>query len=69
MAIAAKHLKHKLGASKILILDWDVHHGNGTQQMTYDDPCILYISLHRHDNGNDDINYNCTKYVFVWGVL
>ena len=51
MAIAAKHLKHKLGANKILILDWDVHHGNGTQQMTYDDPCILYVSLHRHDNG------------------
>ncbi|KAF6026097.1 HDAC4 [Bugula neritina] len=51
VAIAAKHLKHKLGASKILILDWDVHHGNGTQQMTYDDPCILYISIHRHDNG------------------
>ncbi|KAI1139775.1 putative histone deacetylase A [Hypoxylon sp. FL0543] len=37
---------------KVLILDWDVHHGNGTQNMFYDDPNILYISLHVYDNGN-----------------
>lgn len=30
----------------------DVHHGNGTQQMTYTDANIMYISLHRHDNGS-----------------
>ena len=30
----------------------DVHHGNGTQQSFYDDPNVLYISLHRYDNGN-----------------
>ncbi len=36
---------------KILILDWDVHHGNGTQNSFYDDPNILYISLHVYDNG------------------
>lgn len=29
-----------------------MHHGNGTQKMLYDDPNILYISVHRHDNGN-----------------
>ncbi|EDO28556.1 predicted protein, partial [Nematostella vectensis] len=29
----------------------DIHHGNGTQQMFYDDPHVLYISLHRHDDG------------------
>lgn len=34
---------------KILILDWDVHHGNGTQKAFWDDPNVLYISLHRHD--------------------
>ena len=34
------------------LVDWDVHHGNGTQQMTYNDPGILYMSLHRHDQGN-----------------
>ena len=36
---------------KVLILDWDVHHGNGCQKAFYDDPNILYISLHVHMNG------------------
>ncbi|XP_051517905.1 histone deacetylase 7-like isoform X1 [Myxocyprinus asiaticus] len=52
VAIAAKQLQQKLSASKILIVDWDVHHGNGTQDIFYNDPSILYISLHRYDNGN-----------------
>ncbi|KAF7208375.1 transcript variant X4 [Nothobranchius furzeri] len=52
VAIAAKQLQHKLNVSKILIVDWDVHHGNGTQDAFYDDPSVLYISLHRYDNGN-----------------
>ncbi|XXG97593.1 hypothetical protein Hte_003899 [Hypoxylon texense] len=37
---------------KILILDWDVHHGNGVQNMFYDDPNVLYISLHVYESGN-----------------
>ncbi|TAQ86404.1 hypothetical protein B7494_g5271 [Chlorociboria aeruginascens] len=37
---------------KILILDWDVHHGNGIQNMFYEDPNVLYISLHVYQNGN-----------------
>ncbi|XP_026188442.1 histone deacetylase 6 isoform X2 [Mastacembelus armatus] len=36
---------------RVLILDWDVHHGNGTQHMFEDDDSILYMSLHRYDNG------------------
>ncbi|KAI1825160.1 histone deacetylase [Xylaria intraflava] len=36
---------------KVLILDWDVHHGNGVQNMFYDDPNVLYISLHVYANG------------------
>ncbi|KAI4826665.1 hypothetical protein KUCAC02_030100 [Chaenocephalus aceratus] len=52
VAIAAKQLQHKLHVSKILIVDWDVHHGNGTQEAFYNDPSVLYISLHRYDNGN-----------------
>ena len=36
---------------KILIFDWDVHHGNGTQDAFYDDPDILYMSIHVHENG------------------
>uniref|UniRef100_A0ACB8EM24 Histone deacetylase 7 n=1 Tax=Sphaerodactylus townsendi TaxID=933632 RepID=A0ACB8EM24_9SAUR len=52
VAIAARQLQHKGKINKILIVDWDVHHGNGTQQVFYRDPNVLYISLHRHDNGN-----------------
>ncbi|XP_076169291.1 histone deacetylase 4 isoform X4 [Ptiloglossa arizonensis] len=52
IAIAARLLQQKLDVRKILILDWDVHHGNGTQQMFYDDPRVLYLSIHRHDEGN-----------------
>uniref|UniRef100_A0A146LH71 Histone deacetylase n=1 Tax=Lygus hesperus TaxID=30085 RepID=A0A146LH71_LYGHE len=52
IAIAARLLQQKLDLRRILIVDWDVHHGNGTQQMFYDDRRILFISLHRHDDGN-----------------
>ncbi|XP_051709190.2 histone deacetylase 9 isoform X8 [Oryctolagus cuniculus] len=52
VAITAKYLRDQLNISKILIVDLDVHHGNGTQQAFYADPSILYISLHRYDEGN-----------------
>uniref|UniRef100_A0A673T976 Histone deacetylase n=1 Tax=Suricata suricatta TaxID=37032 RepID=A0A673T976_SURSU len=52
VAIAAKLLQQRLDVSKTLIVDWDVHHGNGTQQAFYSDPSVLYISLHRYDDGN-----------------
>ncbi|KAM9467279.1 histone deacetylase 5-like isoform 1-T1 [Salvelinus alpinus] len=52
VAITAKLLQQKLGVSKILIVDWDIHHGNGTQQAFYNDPNVLYISIHRYDDGN-----------------
>ncbi|XP_069760744.1 histone deacetylase 5 isoform X6 [Narcine bancroftii] len=52
VAISAKLLKQKLNIGKILIVDWDIHHGNGTQQAFYNDPHVLYISLHRYDDGN-----------------
>ncbi|XP_055050480.2 histone deacetylase 5 isoform X3 [Misgurnus anguillicaudatus] len=52
VAITAKLLQQKLGVGKILIVDWDIHHGNGTQQAFYNDPNVLYISLHRYDDGN-----------------
>jgi len=34
-----------------MILDWDIHHGNGTQRAFYDDPSVLYVSLHRYEGG------------------
>ncbi|XP_033607177.1 histone deacetylase 4 isoform X5 [Cryptotermes secundus] len=52
VAIAARLLQQRLDMQRILIVDWDVHHGNGTQQMFYDDPRVLYLSIHRHDDGN-----------------
>ncbi|KAJ8012914.1 hypothetical protein DPEC_G00047820 [Dallia pectoralis] len=52
VAIAAKLVQQRLNVSKILIVDWDVHHGNGTQQAFYSDPNVLYMSLHRYDDGN-----------------
>ncbi|XP_061872846.1 histone deacetylase 5-like isoform X5 [Colius striatus] len=52
VAISAKLLQQKLSVGRILIVDWDIHHGNGTQQAFYGDPDVLYISLHRYDDGN-----------------
>lgn len=53
IAIAAKLLRQRLPEiGKVLIVDWDVHHGNGTQQVFYDDDSVLYLSIHRHDDGN-----------------
>lgn len=48
MAIGAEYLKRNHGAKKILIVDWDVHHGNGTQDAFYDDPSVLFISSHQY---------------------
>ena len=48
VAIAARALQAELGMEKILILDWDVHHGNGTQHSFESDPSILYASIHQY---------------------
>ncbi len=46
-AIAARHAIERRGLKRIAIVDWDVHHGNGTQAAFYDDPRVLTISLHQ----------------------
>lgn len=48
VAIGARHLIEDHGLSRVLILDWDVHHGNGTQHSFESDPRVLFISLHGH---------------------
>ncbi len=48
VAIVAKYLQQQYQLDKILILDWDVHHGNGTQHSFEDDPSVLYISTHQY---------------------
>ncbi len=45
-AIAAKYAQSVFGYEKILIIDWDYHHGNGTQNAFYDDPTVLFYSSH-----------------------
>ena len=47
IAIAAKHAQSR-GLQKVLIVDWDVHHGNGTNAAFYSDPSVLYFSTHQH---------------------
>ncbi|HZY60517.1 MAG TPA: histone deacetylase [Candidatus Binataceae bacterium] len=47
VAIAARYLTEVKGLGRVMILDWDVHHGNGTQDIFYDSPRVLYCSLHQ----------------------
>ena len=48
IAICARYAQKKYGVGRILICDWDVHHGNGTQNAFYNDPSVLYFSTHQY---------------------
>jgi acetoin utilization deacetylase AcuC-like enzyme len=47
VAIATRYLQRIHGIGRILIVDWDLHHGNGTQDIFYDDPSVFYFSAHQ----------------------
>ena len=47
IAIAARWAQAELGCERVAIVDWDVHHGNGTQDIVGDDPTIFFASLHQ----------------------
>lgn len=47
-AIAARHAQAELGVERVAIIDWDVHHGNGTQDIFYEDGSVFYFSTHQH---------------------
>jgi acetoin utilization deacetylase AcuC-like enzyme len=47
-AVVARYLQGKHGLKKVLIVDWDVHHGNGTQAMFWEDPTVFYFSVHQY---------------------
>ena len=47
IAIAARWAQAELGLERVAIVDWDVHHGNGTQEIVADDDSILFVSLHQ----------------------
>nr|MDQ2742395.1 class II histone deacetylase [Chloroflexota bacterium] len=49
IVIAARHAQQSHGVRRIMIVDWDVHHGNGTQAAFYTDPDVLFLSLHQDD--------------------
>ena len=49
VAVAARHLQARHGLTKIAIIDWDVHHGNGTEAIFIADPTVLYVSLHQEN--------------------
>lgn len=48
VAIAARYAQVHYGADRVLIIDWDVHHGNGTQEIFYRDPSVFYLSTHQY---------------------
>lgn len=48
VAIAARYAQKAYDLERVLIVDWDVHHGNGTQDAFYEDPSVLYLSMHQY---------------------
>lgn len=48
VAIAARYAQVHYGVDRVLIIDWDVHHGNGTQEIFYRDPSVFYLSTHQY---------------------
>jgi acetoin utilization deacetylase AcuC-like enzyme len=48
VAVAARWLQDRGESDKVLVVDWDVHHGNGTQDIFYEDPSVFYLSLHQY---------------------
>ena len=51
VAVAAAYARKRYGLNKVAIIDWDVHHGNGTTDIFHTDPNVLFISIHRYDKG------------------
>ena len=47
-AIGARYLQKVHGAKRVAVVDWDVHHGNGSQDAFYDDPSVLFLSTHQY---------------------
>ncbi|XP_035999577.1 histone deacetylase 6 isoform X1 [Fundulus heteroclitus] len=52
VAIAARYAQKRHAVSRVLIVDWDVHHGQGIQYLFQEDPSVLYFSVHRYEGGS-----------------
>ncbi|XP_061774048.1 polyamine deacetylase HDAC10 isoform X3 [Nerophis ophidion] len=64
VAIAAKYAQQKYAVQRVLIVDWDIHHGQGVQYAFEDDPSVLYFSWHRYEHQEfwpklRDSDYDC----------
>ncbi|XP_050412973.2 polyamine deacetylase HDAC10 [Patella vulgata] len=64
-AVAAQNALIKHHMKRILIVDWDVHHGQGTQRFFYDDPRVLYFSIHRYEHGHEWPNLRESDYDYI----
>jgi acetoin utilization deacetylase AcuC-like enzyme len=51
VALAARRARSKHGLNRVLVVDWDVHHGNGTQDVFYADASVTFFSIHRYGRG------------------
>lgn len=65
VAVAAQHALDNKGINRILIVDWDVHHGQGTQRAFYDDPRVVFFSIHRFEHGTFWPNLRESEFDFV----
>lgn len=66
VAVAARYLQSRYGLKRVAVIDWDVHHGNGTEAIFIEDPSVLYISLHEQDiypftGAEDEIGWGAGK--------
>ena len=48
VAVAAQHARDRYGLARVTVIDWDVHHGNGTNDIFYEDPHVLFVSVHQY---------------------
>jgi acetoin utilization deacetylase AcuC-like enzyme len=51
VALAVHHAQKNHHLSRVLIVDWDTHHGNGTQEIFYENPEVMFLSIHRYGSG------------------
>ncbi|XP_017758802.1 PREDICTED: histone deacetylase 6 isoform X2 [Eufriesea mexicana] len=69
IAVAARYAIEFHHVKRVLIVDWDVHHGNGTQSIFEEDPKVLYVSVHRYDNGSFFPNSKRANYSYIGSGL
>lgn len=67
VAIAAQYALDKFNLQRVLIIDFDIHHGNGTQHAFYDNNKVLFLSVHRYENGKYFPHSTEANYDYIGG--